>query len=205
MGSQNQKARHLPRSGTLLTRSFRQGERPALALRHAVARDWMGWTLLGLAVPDRPGPLATLLGEIQTRTAAAQEAYRLGPANPDPGGAVVTGPSHHRRRRCQLRLDRPAQRRAAMAHHDHPPAARCRAPQTAATAPARHGRPSARRRQTHAQPEAAPWQPKDTVEPSAGDRVVRPRRANGRDRLRRGHMGQPRRKRTVGFYAWAGS
>src|SRR5271157_442970 len=50
MGSQNQKARHLPRSGTLLTRSFRQGERPALALGHAAARDPLGWALPFLTV-----------------------------------------------------------------------------------------------------------------------------------------------------------
>jgi hypothetical protein len=57
------KARHLPRSRKLFTRPLCQGERPALALAQAAARDRMGRTLLGDAVPARSSPVPTLLGK----------------------------------------------------------------------------------------------------------------------------------------------
>src|SRR5271166_67113 len=56
MGSTDQGPRHLPRSGALFARPLRQGERPALALAHAAARDSLGRALPGTPVSDCPGP-----------------------------------------------------------------------------------------------------------------------------------------------------
>src|SRR6195952_1924026 len=46
---EDQEARHLSRSGAVLERSFRQGERSALAFGDVVARDRMSRALLGEA------------------------------------------------------------------------------------------------------------------------------------------------------------
>jgi hypothetical protein len=69
----------------------------------------LGRAVLGTPVPDRPGLLGAVLAKTSVRQASAQKAHRLGPAGPDPGGALVAAPAHHRRRRRQLRRHRPAQ------------------------------------------------------------------------------------------------
>ena len=60
LGSKNRGARHLPRSGALLARPFRQSQRPALARLHGDDPAALGATALGLAVPHHTGAVAAL-------------------------------------------------------------------------------------------------------------------------------------------------
>src|SRR3712207_7239158 len=50
-------ARDLPRPGPLQPRPLRQGQRPALAVRHAPGARALGRLRLGAALPDRAGAL----------------------------------------------------------------------------------------------------------------------------------------------------
>jgi hypothetical protein len=59
------KARHLSRPGPLVAWSFRQGERPAMALDHAPARDPLGRAHLGTAILDGPGAVRTVCAQTQ--------------------------------------------------------------------------------------------------------------------------------------------
>jgi len=77
-GAQIKAPRHLSRSGAVLAWPLRQGERPALALAHAAARDSLGGTMLGTPVLDCPGSLGEVLAKTHVRRAPAQEAHRLG-------------------------------------------------------------------------------------------------------------------------------
>jgi DDE superfamily endonuclease len=55
LGQEDRGARHLPRSGALHPRPFRQGQRPALAFLHGDDSAAVGGTALGLAIPHHPG------------------------------------------------------------------------------------------------------------------------------------------------------
>jgi hypothetical protein len=76
LGPQDRGARHLSRSGALLARPFRQGQRPALALLHGHDPAALCTAALGVAVPHHPFALAALR---RTQGPTSQIAGRLGP------------------------------------------------------------------------------------------------------------------------------
>jgi hypothetical protein len=77
---------HLPRSGPFQPRPLRQGQRPALDFRHAARADPLGWSGVGLAVPDRAGTF----GAVRARAGPPpQEADRLGAPASCPGGSLA--------------------------------------------------------------------------------------------------------------------
>src|SRR3954451_23204914 len=63
LGNEDQGARYLPGPGPLQSRSLRQGEWSALAVRHAARAHSLGRLRLGAAVPDHPGAFRTLRTE----------------------------------------------------------------------------------------------------------------------------------------------
>ena len=132
LGGQDRGARHLSRSGALLTRPLRQGQRPALAVADGDGAGSLGrrWAL----------PFLTVLAPSERGAQARetpQEADRLGPA-----GAVQTARWLPGRRMVAVAdssfsaLDLCAWSAAAV--HDHPPAPRCRPLRAGPRAQARH-------------------------------------------------------------------
>ena len=81
LGRADHGARDLPRPGPLQPRPLRQGQRPALALRHAARARALGRLRLGAALPGRAGALRA--ARRRTRH-PLQEADRPGP----PGAAA---------------------------------------------------------------------------------------------------------------------
>src|SRR5215218_2024924 len=57
LGAPDRRARDLPRSGPLVARPLRQGERAALVLAHAARAGALGRAGVGPAFPDRVGPV----------------------------------------------------------------------------------------------------------------------------------------------------
>ena len=60
-GGQDQSQRHLSRPGALQPRSLRESQWPALVELDAVGADPVGAAHVGVAVPDLPGAVGTLL------------------------------------------------------------------------------------------------------------------------------------------------
>src|SRR5450759_4221725 len=103
LGAEDCGPRHLPGSGTLVSRALRQGERPAMAFGHGHGVYSAGRSALGLALPDGVGTVAAL--ERRARS-PAQEADGLGaPGNPSDQALAAEAPSH-RGRRLELRCAR---------------------------------------------------------------------------------------------------
>ena len=123
LGNEDQGARHLPGPGPLQPGPLCQGERSALAVRHAARAHSLGRLRLGAAVPDHPGALRTLRAKPGP---AAQEADRLGPPGAAPNRPLAARPADRRGRRQQLFRDRAAALRQPASGCGHPAAARCR-------------------------------------------------------------------------------
>ena len=142
LGRADRGARDLPRPGPLQPRPLRQGQRPALALRHAAGAGALGRLRLGPALPDRAGALRALR---RRAGQAAQEADRLGPAGAAAGRPLAAGPARRRGGRQQLLGHRPAARPRAAPDRSHPSAPRCLPVQPTPGAPATaRGRPPVR-------------------------------------------------------------
>src|SRR3954453_17826443 len=152
LGNQDQGARHLSGPGPLQSRPLCQGERSALALRHAAGTHSLGRLRLGAAVPDPPGALRTLRPKPRP---AAQDADRLGPPGAAPDRPLAARPADRRGRRQQLLGHRVAALRQPASGCGHPAAARCRSVLTPPAAPAGSQGPPARQRSAPADPEPA--------------------------------------------------
>src|ERR687893_30217 len=80
---------------------FTQGQRPALAVRHAAGARALGRLRLGAALPGRAGALRAVRRRAEQ---AAQEAHGLGPAGAAAGRPLAAGAARRRGGRQQLAL-----------------------------------------------------------------------------------------------------
>ena len=108
-------------SGALLARSFRQDERPALALAHGHGSRSMDTAALGHALPDHSGALRTL--PHRTR-APSQKADRFCSPSHSSGSAMGAEAQDRRRRRLQFRGTRSDRRGSPSCLSRHAAAAR---------------------------------------------------------------------------------
>src|SRR6266851_1458907 len=88
MGSKDHGAWHLSRSGALVPRALRQGERAQMAVAHGGGSGAVDDAAVGLAVPDGAGAVRALE---QAEWPAAQETDRLGAPGDPPGEAMAAG------------------------------------------------------------------------------------------------------------------
>ena len=127
---------------------FAQGQRPALALRHAARPCPLGRVRLGPALPDRAGALRA----VRRRAGQApQEAHRLGPAGAAAGRPLAAGPAPRGGGRQRLLGHRPAARPRATPDRRHAPAPRRLPVPTAPATPSKATRPTASQRRAVAQ------------------------------------------------------
>src|SRR3954454_4184949 len=146
----DQRQGHLSRSGAVLTLFLRQDQRPALAEPDAAQPDALGRTGLGPALPDRAGPVRTLL---PGAWAAAQDADRLGATGRLASPPLAARARDRAARRQQLRGSGPADGADPPWRHRRDPAASGRrAIRTCTATPARHQRAAAQEGQAPAKP-----------------------------------------------------
>src|ERR1700689_4989619 len=119
---EDQRPRHLSRSGPLVQRSLRQSQWPALAFRHVVGEGSVGRSRHGVAFSHSARPLQTLLCRQDPST---QNAARLGapsrPANPPLAPRSLYRPGR-RQRVCSHRIPRRSPQPCLCRH---PPTPRC--------------------------------------------------------------------------------